>query len=112
MLDFSDFRWDKAILRKKDLLYQDLRKLGASNAYLRKTAHGQISRVFLAPVVIGTLLILAFVCLILAANGEGGISSYEFADLRSCLVVVAVISVGLYGLYPITLRRAYRQLAI
>lgn len=93
-------------------VYQDLRKLGASNAYLRRTARGQICRVFLSPILIGTLLIYAFVCLILAANGEGGISGYELAGLGSCLVVVVAISAVLYGLYRLTLHRAYRQLAV
>lgn len=31
-------------------VYEDLRKLGASGAYLRQTARGQISRVFKAPI--------------------------------------------------------------
>lgn len=93
-------------------VYQDLRKLGASNGYLCRTARGQISRVFLAPVAIGTLLIFTFVCLILAANGEGGISRYELAALGNCLIVVAAISALLYGLYRLTLRGACKQLGI
>jgi hypothetical protein len=93
-------------------VYQDLRKLGASNRYLCRTARGQVARVFLAPVVIGTLLIFAFVCLILTANGEGGISGSELAALRGCLSVVAAISAVLYGLYRLTLHRAYLQLAV
>lgn len=93
-------------------VYQDLRKLGASDQYLRKTARGQISRVFLAPIVTGTLLILGFYTLILLGNGEGGITGYEWAGLGNCLIVVAAISAALYGLYRQTLRSSYTQLGI
>lgn len=93
-------------------VYQDLRKLGASNAYLRKTARGQVARVFQTPIWVGTLLILGFCTLILYGNGEGTITMSEFAGLFSCLWLVAIISVLLYGLYRLTLHRAYRQLQI
>ncbi|MDO5574629.1 MAG: ABC transporter permease [bacterium] len=91
-------------------VYADLRKLGASNAYLRQTARGQISRVFKAPIVVGTLLIFGFYTLILYGNGEGGITPSEWASLGSCLFVVAAVSVLLYALYRVTLRSAYKEL--
>lgn len=91
-------------------VYVDLRKLGASGSYLRKTARGQILRVFQAPIVVGTLLILGFYTLILYGNGEGGITPSEWAALGSCLIVVAAVSALLYGLYRLTLRSACRQL--
>ncbi len=50
-------------------VYEDLRKLGASNRYLKKTAQGQIKRVFFSPILIGTVLMLGFYTLILLANG-------------------------------------------
>lgn len=92
-------------------VYQDLRKLGASNAYLRKTAQGQISRVFKTPLFIGTLLILGFYTLILYGN-SGSLTASEWAALGNCLLVTAVISALLYGLYRVTLRSAYKQLQI
>ncbi len=38
-------------------VYEDLRKLGASNAYLRRSVRGQVKRVFLVPALVGTGLI-------------------------------------------------------
>lgn len=93
-------------------VYEDLRKLGASNAYLRQTARGQISRVFKAPIFVGTLLIFGFYTLILYGNGEGGITQSEWASLGSCLTVVAAVSVLLYALYRVTLRSAYKELGL
>lgn len=91
-------------------VYGDLRKLGASNSYLRQTARGQISRVFKAPIFVGTLVISAFYTLILYGNGEGGITSSEWAGLGSCFIVIAAVSVLLYALYHLTLRSAYKEL--
>lgn len=91
-------------------VYEDLRKLGASNAYLRQTARGQIMRVFKAPIFVGTLLILGFYTLMLFGNGEGGITSSEWAGLGSCLLVVAAVSALLYGLYRVTCRCACKEL--
>ncbi len=93
-------------------VYEDLRKLGASNQYLRKTAQGQISRVFKAPIITGTLLILAFYILILYGNGEGAITSSEWAGLGSCLIVVAAVSLLLYCLYRFTLYSSCKLLGI
>ncbi len=93
-------------------VYEDLRKLGASNGYLRSTASGQISRVFKAPIIVGTLLILGFYTLIMYGNGEGAITASEFAGLGSCMIVVAVISALLYGLYRLTLRQVCSRLTL
>lgn len=93
-------------------VYDDLRKLGASRAYLRQTARGQISRVFKVPLAVGTLLILGFYALILYSNGEGGFTGSELAGFGSCLLVTAGISALLYGLYRLTLHSAYKQLHI
>lgn len=93
-------------------VYEDLRKLGASNAYLCQTVRGQISRVFRAPIFVGTLLILGFYTLILFGNGEGGITVSEWAGLGSCLIVVAAVSVLLYILYRLTFRSACMELNI
>ena len=93
-------------------VYDDLRHLGASGAYLRGVARGQISRVFKAPVITGTLLILAFICMILMFNGPTGISVYEAEALKVCLVVVAAISCLIFGLYRLTLRSVSKRLGI
>ncbi|MDO4554735.1 MAG: ABC transporter permease, partial [Lachnospiraceae bacterium] len=93
-------------------VYEDLRKLGATNEYLRQTAKRQISRVFQAPILVGTLLILGFYIMILFGNGDGMITATEFAGLVSCLWVVAAVSSLLYLLYRITLHNVYKELHI
>ena len=94
-------------------VYEDLRKLGASNAYLRKTAKGQVKRVFFAPLVIGTLLIVCFYTLILMGNGgDGMIDASERIGFAVCLVLVVVMSAVFYGLYRITVKKAWEMLKL
>lgn len=94
-------------------VYEDLRKLGASNTYLRKTAKGQVKRVFLAPLVIGTVLILCFFVLILISNGgDGMITAAECKSLSACLGIVAIISTAFYGLYRITVKKSWKTLKL
>lgn len=92
-------------------VYEDLKKLGASNTYLRKTARGQTARIFVAPVITGTLVILCFYLLILYAN-DGRLSASEQAGFGCCLIVVTAISAVIYGLYRLTLHSAWKHLNI
>ena len=92
-------------------VYEDLRKLGASNAYLRKTARGQVKRVFFSPILIGTVLILGFYTLILLANGGDMVLDHnECLSLGVCLLVVAAMSAVFYGFYRFTLGKAWNTL--
>lgn len=94
-------------------VYDDLRHLGASNAYLYRAVKGQVSRVFLVPAVVGTGLIYAFYMMIMYFNGDpAGITASEAAGLLVCLLLIAVLSAGFYLLYRLTLSSACRTLGI
>ena len=94
-------------------VYEDLRKLGASNAYLRKIAKGQVKRVFFAPLFIGTLLILCFYTLLLMGNGgDGIIDASERLGFVICLMLVVAISMMFYGLYKMTIKKTWNTLKI
>lgn len=92
-------------------VYEDLRKLGASNRYLKKTAQGQIKRVFFSPILIGTILMLGFYTLILLANGgDMVLDQNERMSLSICLLVVAAMSAVFYGFYRFTLNKSWHTL--
>ena len=92
-------------------VYDDLRHLGASSAFLRRTVKGQISRVFFVPLCTGTLLIYAFFAMILYFN-SGSFTPGELAGLANCALVVLVLSLFLYGMYRFTLGRVCSALSI
>lgn len=88
-------------------VYEDLRKLGASGAYLRRCIRGQLSRVWGVPIAIGTVLILAFYTMILYFNGDpAAITASEAAGLGNCALLVLAFSAFFYLLYRLTLRKA------
>nr|WP_325232271.1 ABC transporter permease [uncultured Oscillibacter sp.] len=94
-------------------VYDDLRHLGASNAYLRRSVRGQVKRVFLVPALTGTALIYAFYVMIMYFNGSPlGITSSETAGLLVALVVIAAVSALMYGVYRLTLAQVCRALDI
>ncbi|MCI9121408.1 MAG: FtsX-like permease family protein [Oscillibacter sp.] len=94
-------------------VYDDLRHLGASNAYLRRSVRGQVKRVFLVPALVGTGLIYAFYVIILYFNGRPlGITPSEAAGLLAALGVVAAVSVLMYAVYRLTLRQVCVLLSI
>lgn len=88
-------------------VYENLRRLGASRAYLCQSVRGQVRRVFCTPALVGTSLIYAFYAMILYFNGDpAGITAGEGAGLAACLGVIAGVSLLLYGVYRLTLRKA------
>ena len=94
-------------------VYDDLRHLGASNAYLFRSVRGQVSRVFLVPVLVGTGLIWIFYMMIMYFNGEPiGFTRGELAGMGACLAVIAAVSVLLYVVYRITRNKVCRALQI
>lgn len=98
----------KTLILSNAWVYEDLHKLGASQTYRRNIAKGQIKRVFLPPLLIGTILILAFYILILMGNGgDGVISSVEWEGLMICFGLTAVMSAVFYGLYRVTVKKAW-----
>ena len=87
-------------------VYDDLRHLGAPRAYLYRSVKGQVSRVFLVPALVGTVLIYAFYTMIMYFNGDpDGITASEGMGMAACLAVVAAVSLLLYGVYRLTLRK-------
>ena len=92
-------------------VYEDLGKLGASRAYLYASVKGQVSRVFTVPAITGTGAIYAFYAMILYAN-DGRLTLNELAGMGACLLLILAISLLMYAVYRLTLRRVCRVLEI
>lgn len=94
-------------------VYDDLRRLGASNAWLRRSVRGQVKRVFLTPALAGTGLIYAFYVMIMYFNGSpAGITVSEAAGLLAALAVVAAVSALMAAVYRMTLAQVCGALGI
>ena len=92
-------------------VYDDMRKLGAPNAYLYASVRGQVSRVFLVPALTGTGLIYGFYAMIMYFT-DNRLTVQELAGMAACLVLVAAVSTLFYGVYRVTLRSVCRALQV
>lgn len=92
-------------------LYEDLRRLGASRAYLLETVRGQVSRIFFMPCLVGTLGILALYIMILYFN-DNTLSFHEIAGLGVSGILVLAVSALLYGVYRISRRKVCEILGV
>ena len=92
-------------------VYDDLRRLGASDAYLFRSVRGQVARVFVVPAVVGTAVISAFYIMILYFN-DGRFTPAEFAGMGACALVVAGLWAALYLVCRLTRTSVCRCLRI
>lgn len=92
-------------------VYDDLRHLGAPRSYLFRSVKGQVSKVYLVPAVVGTTVICAFYAMILYCN-DNRFTPGELAGMGTCAVVIAALSLVLYGVYRFTRKRVCRSLSI
>ena len=92
-------------------VYDDMRKLGAPNAYLYASVRGQVSKVFLVPALTGTGLIYGFYAMIMYFN-DNRLTLQELAGMAVCLALVAAVSAIFYGVYRFTLRSVCRALRV
>ncbi len=92
-------------------VYDDLRHLGAPNAYLFRSVKRQVSRVFLVPAVVGTAIISAFYLMIMYFN-DNRFTPGEFTGMAACAAVIAALSAVLYGVYRLTRRSVCQALRI
>lgn len=92
-------------------VYENLRHLGAPRSYLFRSVKGQVSKVYLVPAVVGTTVICAFYAMILYCN-DNRFTPGELAGMGTCAVVIAALSLVLYGVYRFTRKRVCRSLSI
>ena len=88
-------------------VYEDLRRLGAPPEYLYQTVKGQVRQIFQVPILVGTVVIYAFYAFLMYTNSKPvGITGSEQTGMLTCLAVVAGVSLLLYLVYRLTLKRA------
>ncbi len=90
-------------------VYGDLRRLGASRAWMRRSAQSQVRRVFTVPAAAGIGLIYIFYSMIMFFN-DGRLSTGELAGLGSCLLLIAAVAAALWGVYRLAVRSVFKAL--
>ncbi len=92
-------------------VFDDLRKLGASPAFLDKEVRSQCANVFRVPSLVGMSGMFLLFTMILYAN-DGRITRAEWITMGVCLAVLALIGVMIYGVYRGSVRSIKGRLGI
>lgn len=92
-------------------IFDDLKKLGASPAFLDREVRSQCGNVFKVPSLVGTSAMFLLYSMILYAN-DGRMLPTEWMSLGVCLCVTAVIGGVIYAVYRSTVKSIRGQLGI
>ena len=87
-------------------VFEDLKRLGASNAYLKREIRRQVSKVFTIPSILGTsTMYLLFIFILVMNDGYAKITPTEFKGLVACFIVIMGIGAIIYAVYESSLRQ-------
>lgn len=92
-------------------IFDDLKKLGASPAFLDREVRSQCGNVFKVPSLVGTSAMFLLFSLILYAN-DGRVLPTEWMAMGICLCMTAVIGGGIYVVYRCTVEAIKGRLGI
>lgn len=92
-------------------IFDDLKKLGASPAFLDKEVRSQCANVFKMPALVGTTAMFLLFAMILWAN-DGRLLQTEWAAMGLCLCIIGVIGGVIYAVYRSTVKAIKGQLGI
>lgn len=99
----------QSIVMNNRYVFDDLKKLGASPAFLDKEVRSQCSNVFKVPSLVGTSAMFFLFAMILYAN-DGRILMTEWAAMGICLCIIGMIGSLIYAVYRSAIKTITRQL--
>lgn len=100
-----------SIVLNNRYVFEDLKRLGASPAFLTKEVKAQARKIFFTPSIIGMVAMYLFFSMILYAN-DGTISYTEIASLLVCLALLFVLFLIIWIVYNTTIRKMKQMLGI
>ena len=92
-------------------VFEDLKRLGASPAFLLQEVKNQCGKVFRTPTLVGTFAMFLLYSLMMLGN-DGKFTAGEFFGLAACLGTVLVILGIIYMVYRTTVKNIARELHI
>lgn len=92
-------------------IFDDLKKLGASPAFLEKEVRSQCNNVFRVPSLVGMSAMFFLFAMILYAN-DGRMLRAEWAAMGVCLGIIALIGGVIYIVYRSSVKAIKRQLGL
>lgn len=85
-------------------LFEDLKRLGANNHYIRKCVTSQLNKLFVIPTAVAAILMYAFTLLMFSMN-DGALTSNELSALMMDTVLLGVIVLYQVIIYLVSFRK-------
>lgn len=85
-------------------LFEDLKRLGANNHYIRKCVISQLNKLFILPTVVATILIYGFTLLMFNTN-DGQFTSIEMNALMMDSVLLVLVYLYQVIIYAVSFRK-------
>lgn len=85
-------------------LFEDLKRLGANNHYIRKCVISQLNKLFVLPTVVAAILIYGFTLLMFNTN-DGQFSSNEMSALMMDSVLLVLVFLYQVIIYAVSFRK-------
>lgn len=92
-------------------VFDDLRRLGASPAFLKREVRSQAGNVFRIPSLVG-MGAMYFLYILIMLGNDGRLVSGELGGLGACLMILLLISVVYYAVYRYTVHRMCAELEV
>lgn len=92
-------------------VFDDLKRLGASPAFLKKEIRGQAGPVFKIPTAVGIITMYLLYLLLMFGN-DGKLTGSELGGMAVCLFILAAITAAYYMVYRYTLKNMCQSLDI
>lgn len=89
-------------------VFEDLKRLGASPAFLQKEIRSQAAPVFKVPTLVGMTSMYLLYGLLIYGN-DGKVTGGELGGMAVCLCILAGIAVVYYLVYRCTIKNMYHQ---
>ncbi|WDV45698.1 ABC transporter permease [Clostridiaceae bacterium M8S5] len=84
-------------------LFKNLKRLGANTSYINKCIKNQLKKIFILPMVFGS--IMPYMFFVFITFGDGSIISSDYLVLGINLITILLAAIYVYGLYRFSLRK-------
>ena len=99
-----NFTRSMTVTVKNKQVFDDVRKLGSKNDYIKRILSDQVRRVYTLPTIMGCLIMLLWYPLMMLQN-DGRITQAEIKIVFVELVLCAIIALYLYIVYKVSMKQ-------
>jgi hypothetical protein len=91
-------------------LFDDLKKLGANNKFVKKVVNKQLTKIFVYPTTVGSVSIYLLYTLILYGNSGAKLISSEIDALLIDILIILIVVLAMYAVYQFAYKKVCKMI--